>query len=271
MIRFPNCKINLGLNVMARRSDGYHDLESVIVPVPWWDVLEIIRSPDSETRLLLSGLPVAGAVEENLCIKAFRLLEKEFGIQPVHIYLHKVIPSGAGLGGGSSDGAFTLLMLNELFTLRLDQMQLKRFALMLGSDCPFFIDNRPALATGRGDILKPVSLSLDGYYIIIIKPEIHISTASAYTLIRPCPANPPVQTVIRSAPECWRNALHNDFEDALSADFPVIAQITNELYGYGAVYASLSGSGSAVYGLFREKPENIQFAGCTQWQGMLSA
>jgi 4-diphosphocytidyl-2-C-methyl-D-erythritol kinase len=268
MIRFPNCKINIGLNITAKRSDGYHDIESIFVPVKWCDVLEIIPADDGVPHLFLSGIELVGGTEDNLCFKAFKLLEKELHIPPVHIYLLKNIPTGAGLGGGSSDGAFTLLMLNELFSLNLEPARLKNFALQLGSDCPFFIDNIPAIATGRGDVLNPITLALQCYHIVIIKPPVHISTAFAYSKVAPGTAPTPLVSAIIKPISEWRNGIVNDFESPVFADHPMLASIKEKLYAHGALYASMSGSGSAVYGIFKEKAETeVLFPECICWQG----
>jgi 4-diphosphocytidyl-2-C-methyl-D-erythritol kinase len=270
MIRFPNCKINIGLNIVAKRSDGYHDIESVFVPVNWCDVIEIIHAADNVPRLFLSGIALDGATEDNLCFKAFKLLEKEFHIPPVHIYLLKNIPTGAGLGGGSSDGAFTLLMLNELFSLDIALPKLKNLALQLGSDCPFFIDNIPALATGRGDFLKPITPALKGLHIVIIKPLLHVSTALAYSKVVPGKAITAVASAITKPISEWRGCIANDFEKPVFADYPMLSSIKEVLYRQGALYASMSGSGSALYGIFKEKMEvEVLFPGCTCWHGTL--
>ncbi|MEI6764537.1 MAG: 4-(cytidine 5'-diphospho)-2-C-methyl-D-erythritol kinase [Bacteroidota bacterium] len=270
MIRFPNCKINIGLNIVSKRSDGYHDIESIFIPVNWCDVLEIIPASDSIPRLFLSGIELDGETEDNLCFKAFRLLEKSVHIPPVHIHLLKNIPSGAGLGGGSSDGAFTLLMLDELFGLGIGTAELKNIALQLGSDCPFFIDNIPALATGRGDILSPITISLRGLHIVIIKPPVHVSTALAYSKVVLGKTFASLASAITKPIPEWRNNIVNDFESPVFAAHPILASIKEDLYRQGALYASMSGSGSAVYGIFKEKPgPEIGFPGCTSWQAPL--
>lgn len=270
MIRFPNCKINIGLHITSKRSDGYHNIESVFLPVPWCDVLEIIPAQDGVTRLFISGISLDGPAGDNLCMKAFSLLEQDFQIAPVHIYLHKNIPTGAGLGGGSSNGAFTLLMLNELFSLGLGPAPLKKYALRLGSDCPFFIDNRAALASGRGDVLSPVSMPLAGCHILIVKPELHSSTASAYAGIVPDGSGPPLAGQIKQPLSQWRHHITNAFEKVVFANYPEVAAIKEELYRIGAAYASMSGSGSAVYGIFSEKPDAADlFPGSILWQGKL--
>ena len=186
MIVFPNCKINLGLNVLGKRPDGYHNIETVFYPLPFYDVLEVIQSSNNQqpVELFLSGNKIEGKTENNLCVKAYHLLKKDFPqLPPVKIYLHKVIPAGAGLGGGSADGAFTLILLNDKFHLQLSQQQLLNYALQLGSDCPFFIINKPCFAQQRGEILEPIQLNLSAYKLIIINPGIHVNTGWAFTQV----------------------------------------------------------------------------------------
>ncbi len=250
MIVFPNCKINLGLNIIKKRDDGYHDLETVFVPAPLKDVLEIIRSP--ELKFTSSGLVIDGKTENNLCLKAYGLLKMDFPELPsVHIHLHKNIPMGAGLGGGSGDGAFTLMLLNQKFNLRLTNQQLLKYALNLGSDCPFFILNQPCLGTGRGEILEPIPLNLAGYKIVLVNPGIHLSTREAFSKLTPAVPAKTIKEIVGQPIETWKNELLNDFEKPVFAVHPSIAKIKATLYSYGAVYAAMSGSGSTVFGLFK--------------------
>ncbi len=249
MVVFPNCKINLGLHVLQRREDGYHALETVFYPLPLHDVLEVITG--ESTRITISGLPVAGTTEENLCIKAWHLLKKDFfQLPPVDVYLHKHIPVGAGLGGGSADGAFMLRLLNEKFQLELPADRLLEYAARLGSDCPFFILNKPCLATGRGESLEPISLDLSGYSFLLVHPGLHINTAWAFSQITPAIPAKPLIDILRLPVQEWRSQLTNDFEAPVCQHHPALKQIRDTLYSSGALYASMTGSGSCFYGIF---------------------
>lgn len=271
MITFPNAKINIGLWVTQRRPDGYHNIQTVMYPVPWCDVLEIFPARSSETRLTVTGTHVDGDMEKNLCFRAWRLMAEKYGIPPVEMHLHKVIPTGAGLGGGSSDAAFTLKMLDSLFSLNLSGDTLRSLAVQLGMDCSFFIDNVPALSTGRGEFLKPVTLNLDGFYIVIVKPPFHVSTAAAFTGIKPVNRENSLGDFVLADIKDWRKEVHNDFENTVFDLYPEIQEIKNILYRKGAFYAAMSGSGSAVYGLFAENPAGINFSGCEVFQTLLGS
>lgn len=256
MITFPNAKINLGLNIVRKRSDGYHDLETVFYPIPVEDVLEIGNSPqetsatDQPCRLHLSGLQVDGPLSDNLVVKAYNLLASDYKLPPVEVYMHKHIPFGAGLGGGSADAAFMLKMLNEQFHLQLTVSQLETYAARLGADCAFFISNKPVFATGIGNIFTPIELSLKGYQLYLVKPDIFVSTREAFARIKPCEPEHSVADIIRQPVSTWKDQLKNDFEMSVFPQFPAIAEIKETLYRHGAVYASMSGSGSSVFGLF---------------------
>ncbi len=248
MLCFPNAKVNIGLYITGKRADGYHELLSCFYPAPWHDALEVIAA--ERTRLTTSGLAIPG--NDNLCLQAYHLLRADFDLPPVHIHLHKHIPIGAGLGGGSADGAFMLKLLNDKFALGLDNERLRHYAGRLGSDCPFFIDNRPVLASGRGEVLTPLHLSLAGWYIAVVYPQLHIDTAAAYRQVTPQPAPIDLRQTLETTPVAkWRNLVKNDFEK--SAPQPV-HELKQQLYEAGASYAAMSGSGSAVYGLFEGKP-----------------
>lgn len=250
MVVFPNGKINLGLNVTRKRADGYHDLETIFYPTQLQDVLEIIHGDDLE--FTVSGLPVAGDSTDNLCLKAYHLLKKDFtDLSAVKIHLHKVLPMGAGLGGGSADGAFTLMLLNQKFKLNLTQQQLMRYALQLGSDCPFFILNKPCFASGRGELLEPIAVDISVYKIILVHPGIHVSTAMAFSKLKPAVPSNHIKNIIAQPISTWKQQLLNDFEEPVFAMFPEIKQIKESLYAAGALYASMSGSGSSVYGIFK--------------------
>jgi 4-diphosphocytidyl-2-C-methyl-D-erythritol kinase len=262
MLLFPHAKINLGLYILQKRDDGYHELETVFYPVRHLrDILEIVvnRDPKPETDLIFttSGLTIEGSSDQNLCIKAYRLLKKDFPDLPaICMHLHKHIPMGAGLGGGSSDGAFTLRLLNQKFNLQLSNEQLLNYALQLGSDCPFFIYDHPCLGKGRGEILSPVDFSLDDYQIIIVHPGIHVSTAEAFKKLNRTndyqDQREEILGILKLPVADWRNKLINDFQETVCILHPEIDSILKQFYDKGAIYASLSGSGSAVYGIFEK-------------------
>ncbi|MDR0558733.1 MAG: 4-(cytidine 5'-diphospho)-2-C-methyl-D-erythritol kinase [Prevotellaceae bacterium] len=258
MVTFPNAKINIGLNVVEKRDDGFHNIKTVFFPVAGLtDILEIVES--DRFSFDMTGIEINSPTEKNLCVKAFRIMEKEYGLPPVAIHLHKIIPSGAGLGGGSSDASFTLISLNRIFGLGLLPEQLKTIAVQIGSDCAFFIDNIPSKASGRGEILEPLALDLSGLYLTIVKPDIHIDTGNAYGATFPKHAEYDVFETVLTPPEKWKDRLKNDFEESVFAKYPPIAEIKNQMYRHGAVYASMSGSGASVFGLFREKSQNDRF------------
>jgi 4-diphosphocytidyl-2-C-methyl-D-erythritol kinase len=258
LIVFPNCKINLGLHILGKRTDGYHNLETVFYPLPFYDVLEVVQSSNTNQsyELFLSGNKIEGDNENNLCVKAYHLLKKDFQQLPaVKIYLHKVIPSGAGLGGGSSNGAYMLTLLNEKFNLQLSQQQLLNYALLLGSDCPFFIINKPCFALQRGEILEPVQLNLSAYKLVLVNAGIHVNTGWAFTQVKFSNTNN-IKEIITKRVEEWKDNLTNDFELPVFEKHPEIKSIKDHLYNLGALYASMSGSGSTVFGIF-PKNSNI--------------
>lgn len=254
MIVYPNAKINIGLNVVAKRPDGYHDLETVFYPIPLQDALEIHDAGDSRNdyELKISGDPLDGGPEDNLVVKAFRMLKADFPerVKPVRIFLYKHIPTGAGLGGGSSDGAFMLKALNERFSLGLSEEQLEGYATRLGADCPFFIKNRPAFAQGIGNVFTPLSLSLAGYSLVLVKPDVFVSTRDAYRAVAPQRPQTSLKELVAAPIGTWADTVHNDFERSVFQKYPEIAAIKDRLYDLGAVFAAMSGSGSAIYGLF---------------------
>jgi 4-diphosphocytidyl-2-C-methyl-D-erythritol kinase len=267
MICFPNAKINLGLNIIEKRADGFHNIETVFYPIPLVDILEVLLNPPSgKTEMKITGMNVPGEIADNLCLKAYRLLNAEYSLPPVRIILHKLIPMGAGLGGGSSDGAYTLTSLNTLFNLGLSNLQLIKYASHLGSDCAFFINNIPAIGKGRGNELEDSVLSLKGYYLVLVKPDIHIGTAEAYAGVQPFrPKKTSGSEVLLPLAE-WKDKLVNDFEMSIFPKHPEIKKIKEQLYDLGAVYASMTGSGAAVYGIFKEEIiyKNI-FTNCFSW------
>jgi 4-diphosphocytidyl-2-C-methyl-D-erythritol kinase len=257
MVVFPNCKINLGLRILSKREDGYHNLETFFFPAPLNDVLELIRhNGNEETMFTSTGDKIDGEVNNNLCIKAYQLLKKDFPeLPPVKIHLHKAIPIGAGLGGGSADGAFMLKLLNDKFQLGISRERLIEYALQLGSDCPFFIINKPCFATGRGEIMEEIELSLAGYHIVLINPGIHVNTGIAFKALNretsyATSASPNLKDIINLPVANWKEKLANDFEVPVFSMHPVLAGIKQMLYDNGAVYASMSGSGSTVFGIF---------------------
>jgi len=253
MITFPNAKINIGLNILSKRVDGYHNLQTIFYPVGIKDALEIIDADEQDEDIVFSssGLDIQGRPEDNLCIKAYRLLQKDFPqVTPVKMHLHKTIPMGAGMGGGSADAAFALKLLNNKFQLNLSLQELVNYALQLGSDCPFFLLNHPCYATGRGEIMEPVNIDLSSFQVLIVNPGIHINTAKAFSQIEAGKNTADLRTLTAQPIDQWKRTVINDFEASVFAQYPGIAAIKNELYDKGAVYASMSGSGSTVYGIF---------------------
>ena len=252
MLVFPNCKINLGLYVTRRREDGYHDIETVFYGLPFTDALELVPAP--ETKLHMSGLPVAGDQTTNLVWKAYQLLKENYSdkVPTLDIYLHKAIPMGAGLGGGSADGAYMLRLINDYCHLALSNEQLATYALQLGSDCPFFIYNSPQLASGRGEKMTPITLDLSAYSIQLICPAVHVSTGKAFGMITPQPAPFALEKLATLPIEEWKNHISNDFETPVFTQHPELATIKQQLYNAGALYAAMSGSGSAIFAIFRK-------------------
>lgn len=249
MITFPNAKINLGLNVLNKRPDGYHEISSCLYPVfDLCDALEMV--PAERFSFSCTGLPISGSTDSNLIVKAYRLLQEKYTFGDVAIHLHKVIPMGAGLGGGSADGAFALKMLNGLFNLQLSTDVLKNLASELGSDCPFFIDNVPALVSGTGTSLEAFDLDLENYEIKLLHPEVHVSTKEAYSMVTPGPVKTDIREVLSYPVQDWQGHLINDFEGPVSEKFPEIRKAKEELLKQGAQYAAMTGSGSSVFGIF---------------------
>ncbi|SEW50429.1 4-(cytidine 5'-diphospho)-2-C-methyl-D-erythritol kinase [Chitinophaga arvensicola] len=250
MIVFPNCKINLGLHITRKRPDGFHDLETVFYPLPVTDALEVL-SDSTALQFESSGIAVPGNTADNLCVKAFHLLQQDFPALPlVNIHLLKNIPIGAGLGGGSSDAAFMLQLLNQKFQLGIGEAALVDYAARLGSDCPFFIVNKPCYATGRGEIMETVALDLSGYSFLLVHPGIHVNTGWAFQQLTPKAATYSLRELIGQPVETWKGIMTNDFEAPVFQAHPVLAEIKEEMYKGGAVYATMSGSGSAVLGIF---------------------
>ena len=261
MVIFPSCKINLGLHILSKREDGFHAIETVFYPVhALSDVLEIIPNKQKDNTFNQQGIVINQQSGLNLVEKAVQLLQQDFDIPTVDMFLYKNIPVGAGLGGGSSDAAYTLILLNNFFNLHLNHEQLRLYASRLGSDCPFFIENVPALGKGKGEELTKCSVpQLSGKYIVIVKPSVSISTSDAYKNCMPTQRNDSLSEIISQPLSEWKNTLINDFEKTLLPLYPELQEIKEFLYRQGAVYASLSGSGSALFGIFTEEPSSVYF------------
>ena len=247
MVVFPNAKINLGLWIVERRPDGYHNLESCFCPVPWRDILEFVES--EATEFSSTGLNIPGDPKDNLVLKAYQLLKESYQLPELKIHLHKQIPMGAGLGGGSSDAAFFLKAVNKQYNLGIGNEELEGFAGKFGADCPFFIDNSLRFVRGTGDVFEPIELSLQDYYISIIYPGVHISTKEAFASINPGPKGLDMKAILHQPVNTWREQLSNDFEAYAFGTHPELGQLKNELYDRGAEFASMSGSGSCIYAL----------------------
>ncbi|NOQ74411.1 MAG: 4-(cytidine 5'-diphospho)-2-C-methyl-D-erythritol kinase [Crocinitomix sp.] len=252
MVIFPGCKINIGLNITGKRPDGYHKIESIFYPLELSDILEIV--PNKNFSINITGLSIKGDPEDNLIFKAYSLLKVKYNLPPVKIHLHKVVPMGAGLGGGSADGAATLILLNDLFDLKIKNEQLELYADSLGSDCAFFIRNTPAYVKGKGEIIHPIEVNLKGKYIYLINPQIHISTSEAFAGIVPTQQKLNVKECIGQDQKSWQTNIKNDFETTIFPNYPTLAEIKKKLYSNGALYASMTGTGSSVYGIFNKKP-----------------
>lgn len=256
MLSFPNAKINLGLNITGKLPDGYHTIETIFYPIGLKDALEFVENPsDNKTSLVISGCKVSGNLDQNLVLKAYHLLSNDFKLPQLAVYLHKHIPLGAGLGGGSADAAFMLSMLNSNYKLGLSTDELKKYALRLGADCSFFIDNTPSFASGKGEVLNAIKLSLKGYFLVLVKPDVSVETAKAYSLCTPHKPTVSLLDIAEQPLEEWKGCMKNDFEDPIFKIYPAIAEIKNKLYEKGALYASMSGSGSSVFGIFKQQPE----------------
>lgn len=262
MITYPNAKINLGLNIVARREDGYHNIETIFYPIPLQDALEVHSSHQPSFRI--AGTPIDCTAGDNLIIRALRLVEARHPLPSLDIYLYKHIPSGAGLGGGSSDAAFMVKLLNEKYELGMSTAKMQEILAGLGADCPFFVENKPVFATGIGNIFTPIELTLKGWTLVLVKPDTHVSTRDAYAAVQPAAPKIPLTEIVRKPVEEWQGLMVNDFETSVFPRHPEIAAIKDKLIDLGAVYASMSGSGSAVFGLFRVPINHVDeiFNGC---------
>lgn len=270
MISYPPCKINIGLHILRKRPDKFHEIESIMQEIPLTDILEVIAAPDQKLHFSSSGLDIPGNPESNLVLKAWQLMHQKFQIGPVHIHLHKRIPMGAGLGGGSSDAAFALKMLNDLFDCRLDTSKLEALAAELGSDCAFFIAGGTALATGRGEKIMPLPEVNEGYYMQLLKPDIHIPTAEAYAGIKCYENRKSLRKTWPQEISDWHKFFSNDFEKQLFQKYTGLKKIKDYFYEKGAVYAAMSGSGSAIYGIFNTTPPPLPAKFSFEWEGFIS-
>jgi 4-diphosphocytidyl-2-C-methyl-D-erythritol kinase len=253
MIIFPNAKINIGLNIVSRRPDGYHNLETIFYPVKISDALEVIEA--GELSFESTGLEIPGRIEDNLCIKGYHLLKKDFDLPPVEIHLHKNIPIGAGLGGGSADAAFFIKLMNQKFSLGLQDEQMIDYAKQLGADCAFFIKNKPVFAFERGDEFEPVKLDLSNYKMILVMPPVHVSTGEAFSGVKPAPVKDSLMELVYLPVAEWKNHIKNDFEPSVFKNHLMIRGVKAALYEAGALFASMSGSGACVFGIFDKTPD----------------
>jgi len=270
MICFPNAKINLGLNIVSKRSDGYHNLETVFYPIGIKDALEIIVKEDQDRDTFFQeGIKVDSSPDDNLVMKALRLMREQHDFPGVEVHLLKAIPFGSGLGGGSADASFMLKLINDTFSLGLSNVELASIAVRLGADCPFFIYNRPVFATGIGDVFEDIELSLKDYTFVLVKPDIHVSTKDAFAGIKPAQPGISLKEIIRKPVEGWNGLMVNDFEESVFAKYPDIKTVKDKLYTLGAVYSSMSGSGSSVFGIFNQAPVYLEslFPSCFVWVG----
>lgn len=268
MVSFPSCKINLGLHVLEKRADGFHEIETCLHPVAWTDVLEVL--PSQENRFTYTGLSLPGNTNDNLCQRAYELLKSEVSVPNIQLHLHKVIPFGAGLGGGSSDAAATLVLLNNKFELNVSPERMQHLAARLGSDVPFFLRPSPAIATGRGEIMKPVHLGLSGKFICIVYPNFPVDTREAYRGVVPAVPKFKLEEILSRPVSEWKGVLSNDFEPSIFRHHPQLAEIKARLYTLGASYASMSGSGSSVFALFDSPLDaSSEFPSMTVWSGRL--
>lgn len=270
MICFPNAKINIGLHIINKREDGFHNIESLFYPIKLCDILEIVKNEGAETEFYNSGLKIDCKSEDNLCLKAYRLLKKDFGLPGIKMYLHKVIPFGSGLGGGSSDAAHTLILLNELFDIGLSKENLEEYSLKLGSDCAFFIRNKPVFVEGRGEQFSNTDLSLNNLFLIVLNPGIHISSKEAYSGLALQEHKHGLRELVMNPYFSWKDIITNDFENQFFNKYPLINRLKKSLYDQGAIYASMTGSGSAVYAIFKDKDINKDgFRDYIVWEGLL--
>ncbi len=271
MICFPNAKINLGLYITEKRPDGFHTIESIFYPIGWNDALEIIETPNAknEFTLELSGISIGGNIEDNLLYKAFQLMKEKRTLPKLTVYLYKALPMGAGLGGGSADCAFFINLVNTHFKLNLSEEERLAIARPLGSDCAFFIKNEPLFAHQKGDVFKDINLDLSDYYIAVAFPNVHSNTKEAYSLVTPQHPQLSLLEIIKQPVNTWKDVLINNFEKSIFTKYPIVEKTKQDLYTAGAVYASMSGSGSAVFGLFNEVPQINTLIKFPHWIGKM--
>jgi 4-diphosphocytidyl-2-C-methyl-D-erythritol kinase len=262
MIVFPNAKINIGINITSRRTDGYHNIETIFYPVKIFDALEVL--PGNKLTFHSSGLDIPGMAEDNLCVKGYHLISRVYKLPPLNIHLHKHLPIGAGLGGGSADVAFFIKLLNEQFNLKMTTDQMLDYARQLGADCAFFIENKPLFAFEKGDQFESISVDLSKYHIVLVMPPTHVSTGEAYSGVKPAPVKDSLYELIAEPLGEWRKLIKNDFEESVFKNHPVIRGVKAALYEAGAIYASMSGSGASVFGIFNEKPDLSALEGTNQ-------
>lgn len=266
-------KINIGLHITSKRSDGYHNLETIFYPIPLYDTLDVKISDSAQKSYSFKsvGIDIPGASEKNLVVSVFQYMQQEFSLPPLDITLHKQIPVGAGLGGGSSDAASTMKILNKIFQLGLTDDEMETRIATFGADCPFFIRKKTVLATGIGNIFQTAKVDLNNYYLILVKPNIHVSTAQAYAYVKAHPADIDLRNAVLRPVSQWKHCIKNDFEESVFSQFPHIATIKQKLYDLGAEYASMSGSGSSVFALFKQAIPDLheQFTNCFTFQAQL--
>lgn len=267
MIVFPNAKINLGLTIVSKRPDLFHNLETCFVSFGWKDALEIVESQHFE--FTSSGIPISGNPETNLCVRAYQMLKTDFDLPNIKLHLHKNIPIGAGLGGGSADAAFTLTLLNQKFNLNLSNQILENYARKLGSDCAFFIENAPKFATEKGDVFEDIDVNLKNKYLVVVYPNLHVSTAEAYAGVQPRNASANLFESLQKPIETWKNSIENDFEISVFRKYPQLMELKNYFYSKGAIYASMSGSGSAIFGIFEQETILNFEPSFNTWNGFL--
>ena len=268
MLYFSNAKINLGLNIISKRSDGFHNIESIFYPIYPQDAIEFI--PNNKTKLSQSGIIIEEKEDNNLIIKAYKILKDKYELPPLHFHILKNIPFGAGLGAGSANAAYTINALNNFFNLNISETERQTLAMKLGSDCTFFIKNKAVFVSGKGEILQDIKLDLSSFEIIVIHPNFSISTQEAYANILAQTPKKSIKEIIKKPITKWKDSLTNDFEKALFKKYPILPKIKNELYKQGAVYAAMSGSGSAIFGIFEKTPQSLSFGDFWTWKGKLS-
>ncbi len=259
MILFPNAKINIGLNITEKRTDGFHNIETIFYPVNIYDILEFVENKDNnKIEFTNTGIKINIPDKNNLVLRAYNLLKKDFDIPVLKIHLHKLIPFGAGTGGGSADASFMMIALNVKFNLNISEKKLEEYASEIGSDCAFFIKNKPVYAYGKGNKFRDINLSLKKYFLLLVKPKISVATKDAYKEVLPQKPETNLMQLIKQPIRMWKNTIKNDFEEIIFKKYPEIEEIKNKLYSAGAIFALMSGSGASVFGIFKEIPDNLK-------------